>query len=200
MARPLSQKSGVRSQESEEPHVMVSFRAQMPMILRPTTRDENARSALECGSSSYRLLMFPSLGVRKPSRFLLYTLRCRTQSKGGSCCYRTPRAAARAPPYNQVAVCAFGPGPRCCACHSERSDPSPEGFGPQDEESRSGFCFRPTPYSSVRYKSGGRRSLPSSRFLLPATLSLRFCHGILGRTPTTSDGQACWPFISLAMI
>ena len=32
----------------------LSFRAQMPMILRLITVRENARSALECGSSSYR--------------------------------------------------------------------------------------------------------------------------------------------------
>ena len=50
-----------------------------------------AEGTLECGSSSYRLLMFPSLGVRKSSRFLLYTLRCRTKWKGGSCCCRTPK-------------------------------------------------------------------------------------------------------------
>jgi hypothetical protein len=49
------------------------------MILRLNTLHENARSALECGSSSYRLLMFPSLGVRKPSRFLLYALRWRVR-------------------------------------------------------------------------------------------------------------------------
>src|SRR5208283_5870635 len=49
---------------------------------------------LECGSSSYRLLMFSTLGVREPSRYLFYTLRCRTRWKGGSCCYRTPRPSA----------------------------------------------------------------------------------------------------------
>src|SRR5208283_3099124 len=47
--------------------------------------------------------MFPTLRVRKPSRFLFYTLRCRTQSKGGSCCYRTPRVAAGARPGKQAA-------------------------------------------------------------------------------------------------
>jgi len=72
---------------------------------------------LECGSSSYRLLMFPTLAVRKAARFLFCTLRCRRQSKGGSCCYRTPRAAAGARLSRRVAVCALGPGPRCCACH-----------------------------------------------------------------------------------
>jgi len=55
---------------------------------------QRAEGALECGSSSYRLLTFPTLGVREPSRFLFYTLRRRTPSKGGSCCYRTPRRRA----------------------------------------------------------------------------------------------------------
>jgi hypothetical protein len=36
------------------------------------------RSALECGSGSYRLLVFASLAVRMPSPFLFHTLRLRT--------------------------------------------------------------------------------------------------------------------------
>jgi hypothetical protein len=36
--------------------------------------------------------MFPTLGMRKLLGFLSYALRCRPQSKGGSCCYRAQGA------------------------------------------------------------------------------------------------------------
>ena len=126
-ARPCRQESGVRSQESQErsSEFRISFfdfrfsapsgvrrtsrngvipnGAQRPTVLRLTTVHENAHCGLECGSSSYRLLMFsnpdtPTLEVRKPARSLSYILRCRIHSKGGSCCCRTPRHLASYPP------------------------------------------------------------------------------------------------------